>query len=264
MKHQRALQQLLQKRFDEVRGRNPSYSLRAFARSLDTSAAMTSRILAGKRQVSLNLARRILDALMLDPRERAELLEGFTTGKTSAPVSSLPQGEVIDPTYLQLTADQFRVIADWQCFALLSLFKTKDFRSDPQWMAERLGLTRTKVEEALERLLRLELISKNKGGRFSRSTSMFKTTDEVHSLSLRRSHFENLDLAKRSLENDSLEDRDFTHLTLAFNRARMKEAKKAIRKFQDRFDAVFEGDEADPTDVYRMSVQFFPMTRTPR
>ena len=259
MRHQTAVQSLLQKRMTEAKARNPAFSVRALARKVGLSPAMTSRVLSGKRNVSLKLARQITEALMLDPQERSEILSLFPEKKI--PRSDRPTDQV-DPLYLQLNADHFRMISEWHYFAILSLMKTRDFSSSSTWIGERLGLSVPQVEQALERLIRLELVERTEDGRLKRSPSRFRTTDDVVNLSVRKALFEGLDLARSALETESLERRDFTSLTLAFPSARMNEAKEMIRKFQDDFDERFESGSADETDeVYRLSVGLYPLTK---
>lgn len=256
MKHQLAVQQLLQHRFAEARAKNPSFSLRAFARKIGLSHAMTSRVLAGKRAVSAEVAKKIADSLMLDPQEANELLSLFPN-KKKAPT----QTDSVDPMYLQLTADHFKLMSDWHYFAILSLIKTKDFKNDPTWIAQRLGISVATVDQALERLKRLEILVEDKKGILRRTVPRYRTTDDVVNLSLRKAHFTNLELARRSLENDDVKQRDFSSLTLAFRASRISEAKRAIRKFQDEFDAKFEEHERSPDEVYRLCINLFPLTR---
>jgi uncharacterized protein (TIGR02147 family) len=257
MKHQIAVQQLLQARLTEAKTKNPSFSLRAFARKIGLSHTMTSRVLAGKRQVSRDLAQRITQALLLDPQETSEILSQFPEKRKHRTAT-----DTVDPLYLQLTADHFRMISEWYYFAILSLLKTKDFKNDPTWIAARLALPVATVEQALDRLKRLEIVSEDARGKLTRAAPRYRTTDDLANLSLRKAHFNNLELARKSLETDSVSERDFSSLTLAFRSDRLAEAKSYIRKFQDEFDAKFEGEEKAHDEVYRLTVGLFPLTRS--
>lgn len=253
-----AVQKLLQARMLEAKAKNPSFSLRAFAGKIGISPAMVSRVLSGERQVSRKLIQKIMNALMLDPEERAAVLARFPASKKRR---DLRQVDAVDPSYLQLTADHFRMISEWHYFAILSLFKTKNFKSEPAWIAARLGLNLSTVTQSLERLKRLELICETKDGGLQRNSSRFQTTDDVVDLSIRKAHFETLELARKSLESDPVERRDFTSLTLAFPSERMGEAKALIRKFQDEFDSTFEANSGPKDEVYRLWTSLFPLTK---
>lgn len=164
--------------------------------------------------------------------------------------------------YVQLSADQFQVNAEWYYFAILSLIKTRDFKSEPKWIAERLGLHPKKIKDAVDRLVRLGLIQwKTLNGKktLARKEARYQTTDEIPSSSVRRAHAQNLELAKDCLENVEIEWRDFTSLTMAIHPAKISLLKEKIRKFQDEISILIEGEES--TEVYRMCIQLFPLTK---
>jgi uncharacterized protein (TIGR02147 family) len=254
MKEQVAIQRILRERFEELRTRNPAYSIRAFSKKVGLSPATLSRVLNGKRKVSRKLADAISGKLMLDPQERSELLEKFPTR------AKMPRDSV-DASYLQLTADQYQVVADWQSFAILGLTEIPEFKNDPDWIAGRLNISITEVKRVLERLKRLEMVIEDESGNLKRAKSRYRTTDDVVNLSLRKSHYQNLDLAQQSLDHDSIQERDFTWVTFPMDTKKMSEAKTLIRKFQDDLYEVLEKD-ANPNEVYRLAIQLFPLTRS--
>lgn len=253
MKEQLAIQRILRERFEGARAKNPSYSIRAFSRKAGLSPATLSLVFNGKRKISRKLAAEISKKLMLDPQERAELLEQFPAGRKS-------RQDAVDPSYLQLTADQYQVIADWRAFAILGLIEMPGFKNDPKWIAERLGSAVTEVEKIIERLKRLEMVVEDGAGALKRSQSRYRTTDDVANLSLRKSHAETLELARDSLDRDAVEDRDFTWVSFPLDTRKLAEAKTLIRKFQDDLYSILEKD-AVPNEVYRLAIQFFPLTR---
>ncbi len=253
MNAQLHLQRLLKVHFLELKAKNSAYSLRAFSRKLGVSAGTLSLIMLGKRKSSLKLARKIADAMMLDPQERSEVLGTFI--KEQIPSSNLGNEE----HYLQLSSDQFRVISEWYYFAILNLVKTHDFQPNATWIAHRLGLSESNIQQALEKLKKLGfLIEKN--GKLLRAKPKYRTTDDINNLALKKSHFETLDLAKDALLEYDVNQRDYTWLTFAFDTRKMQEAKILIRKFQDEFlDLIEKENEND--QVYRMAIQLFPLTK---
>jgi uncharacterized protein (TIGR02147 family) len=253
MNEQLALQNLLRERFGEIRATNPAFSLRAFAKKLGLDSGALCSFMNGKRRVSRKMAGKISDAMGFDPQERAEILSGFKENTLATqPISGEPL------RYLQLTADQFRIIAKWHHFAILSLMETKGFRSNPEWIANRLGLTKTQVQDALGRLKRLGMISVDASGKIRQGKSKYRTPDDVTNLSLRQGHAENLELGKQSLVRGSVDQRDFTAVTMAIDPNKLPDAKVLIRKFQDDLAALLESGQQ--TEVYKLCVQLFPLT----
>jgi uncharacterized protein (TIGR02147 family) len=254
MKAQSQIQKILHNHFDLLKLKNPSYSIRSFARKLDTTPGTLSLVMLGKRAVSKKFAEKISDKLLLDPQERSEVLGKFLQKN----LSTVPEED-----YIKLSSDQFNVVGEWQHFAILNLIKTKGFNSDPTWIADRLGLSKKKVSECIERMLRLELITQETDGTIKRCSSKYRTPDDVVSLSMRKSHHETLELAHQSLEQNTIDERDFTWVTFAFDPQKMKEAKALIRKFEDEFLEVVQ-DQSTMTEVYRMAIQLIPLTKLPR
>lgn len=252
MKEQIALQKTLRSKYQEMRARNPSFSIRAFAKRTGLSPTTLSLILNGKRKVSKKIIQQVSERLVLDPQERSELLGQFPQAKKQ---------KEADESFLQFTADQYQIIADWHSFAILNLIRIKGFRSDPEWIAERLGSTASQVKTCLERLKRLNFVSEDDNGALRRTHNKYRTTDDVQNLSLRASHYQNLDLARKSLDEDDLPLRDFSWTTFPLDRKKMSQAKTLIRKFQDDlYDLLSE--DAEPDEVYRLNVQLFPLSRS--
>ncbi len=254
LKEQIALKEALQSRLDHLRIRYPRYSIRGFAKKAGISPATLSLILQGKRKVSRKLATQLSERLLFDPQERSEVFHSFLNRKAKNSEQAKETG------YIQLSIDQYRLISDWRAFALLSLIKTSGFRSDRQWIAKRLGISAEEAEETIQRLKRLEMLRET-GGKLQRSVSKYRTTEDVANLSLKQSHLQTVELAHASLENDPVDRRDFTWLTLPFDMSKLAAAKTLIRKFQDDFCALME-ENAEPTEVYRMAIQLFPLTKT--
>ena len=254
MNDQRAIQSVLQSKLTEVQLKNAAFSLRAFSKRLEMSPGAVSQILNGKRFVSKKVAQKICDKLLLDPQEKSEIVGLFPEIK-----KEILNNTTLEPNYLQLQSDQFRVISDWYYLAILSLIKIRGFKQKPQWISRRLGISEKEAKEALTRLKRLRLIEKDKNGALKRSAPRYRTSDDTRDLSVQKSHFQSLELAQKSLTVDAVEKRDFTSITMAINSKKMDQAKILIRKFQDELSSLLE--DSTPNEVYRLCVQLFPLSK---
>ncbi len=135
---------ILLEEFIKAQAKNPSYSMRAYSKRIGVSQAAISEVLAGKRPLTKKTAQKILWGLDKSPNEISQLVE----------TSEQPNVQ----KFKSLDMDTFHLISEWHYFAILSLTETKDFKSSPAWVAERLGLSKKVAEEALERLLRLGML----------------------------------------------------------------------------------------------------------
>ncbi|MBI3017966.1 MAG: DUF4423 domain-containing protein, partial [Deltaproteobacteria bacterium] len=147
---------------------------------------------------------------------------------------------------------------DWYHFALLSLAETAGYKDDPAWLAHRLGVSVKKIKMALERLQRLNMIKRDRQGVLRVTGEEFSTTDGVSSVSIRKSHSQNLELAQKSLEHDDVVVRDFTAMTMAIDPEKLGEARKMIREFRDKLCTYLESGKKK--EVYKLCVHIFPLS----
>lgn len=257
MKEQIAIQNLLRESLIQQQAKNPRYSLRSFAQKVDVHVGALSSILNGKRRVSKELAERIARRLLLDPQKRCELLDLFPEKKKRT--SSASAEAKVNPRYLELETTQFKIIAEWEHYAVLSLMYCQDFKDEASWIALRLGITEKRAEEVVRGLFSAGLVRMNAAAKLERTFAAVRSSDDTVNLSLRKSHETTLELAKESLSREALHERDFTYVTMAIDPRNMSVAKEMIRKFQDELCEVLEA--GNRTEVYRFSTQLFPLTK---
>jgi len=242
-------QLLLQKTLESRRQRNPGYSLRAFSRDLGVSAAALSQVLNGKRRFSLTNAINAAQALGLNTSETDAFLAGFADRKTRK-----------RPAYSRrnLREDQFRLVADWYYFAILNLTKVRGCRASADWVAKRLGLDEATAANAIDRLMRMNLV-RAENGRLIRSTDIVRIDEEMFSPAIRMHHRQKFELASRALDEVDFARREFISVSLPVNKARVKSLKRRLRLYKDAFASLCREDEA--TEVYQFGIQFFPLTK---
>lgn len=253
MLEQVSLQSYLREEFIRAKSRNSAYSLRAFARRLKISPPALSEILAGKRRVSKKMAERLLQQLCTAPDLSNELLSRFNRNEPEdIKAPSSVKG------FSQIDMDVYSLIADWKSYAVMTLSETTGFRSEAAWIAKRLQANEKEIREIIARLLRLGLLKVNDSDQFVTTGAQLSSSDNIANLSVRKSHFENLELAKTVLEEMPIERRDFTALTLAFDPGKLPQAKKLIREFLNQFSSIMESTEKK--EVYRFALQLFPLS----
>jgi len=247
--------------FDQRRVANGRYSLRAFARDTGVKAGPLSEIMAGKRRLTRSTAARILGGLGIDNRRQAQILSSIA--ERSRMSASLPGVMLRGPRRQHLTLvsdDIFSAIAEPCHYYFLSLMQTVDFESDPAWIAERLATSERKVHEIIDRLVRLQIIAKNKdtGDLVALKTNLVTTTD-VPSAALRQSHKVSIEEGMVALENIPLNLRDISSATIALDASKIPEAKKIIRQFRAGMSEFLE--DGVRTEVYNLNIQLVPVTK---
>jgi uncharacterized protein (TIGR02147 family) len=126
-------------------------------------------------------------------------------------------------------------------------------------MARRLGISKQKAHQAVERLVHLGLL-KRVGKTLVRTYKKISTSDGVVNNALRKSHFENLQLAQTSLEVDSIHKRRFFACTAAISPEVLPKLQETSRRAVRRITRQAE-DYGKPTEVYKFLLCIYPITR---
>lgn len=263
VKEQIHIQNLIRSGLSDIKSKNPNFSLRAYAKKLSLSPSALSEILNGKRKVSKKLAGRIVEKMNLDPTEAHNVLNLFD--QKTARLDFVEQGHQghipeapANIDFLKLSSDQFNLISEWQHFAILSLMETEDFKSDVNWIAQRLSLSVTQAQASVDRLIRLGFVFK-KNKKLITNKQALLTSDNIPNQAVRKSHYADLRLAEKALDNCPVDERDFTAITIPANKKNLAKAKKMIREFQDKLTLCLEQGPKD--EVFKFTFYLYPLTQ---
>ena len=228
--------------------KNPRYSLRAFAKSLDVSHTALSLVMAGKRPASKNLIARLADNVGMAPPEKDRLL------------GTVRPRRALVPKYQQMDLDLFELIADWNHYAILSLLDLPGGKFEAKWIAARLSIPQMKARAAMNRLERLGLVG-SVDGRFRQVSAPLKIENSVSTPATRQFHRQILAKARESLDEDPMELRDFSAMTFAMDESLVPLARERIRNFRRKLMAELES-KGTPTHVYNLAVQIYPGSKS--
>lgn len=246
------LQAILHNEYRKKKALAPAYSLRQFAKRLGMPSGRLSELMTGKRRVTKGLALKIVSGLDLDPETSKAIVDAASANSSlSHEIEKRPSRTIEDETFV--------AISDWYHFAILSLAETSGFRSDPQWIAERLGVDVTLIRNAIDRLLFIGLLTLE-GSTLRPAQAQIKTRTDLKSLALRKSHRQSLDQAIQALDDIPLELRDITSITMAISLKKVPLAKMIIQDFRQSLSTLLEtGPGRD--EVYNLNVQLVPVTK---
>jgi uncharacterized protein (TIGR02147 family) len=245
------------------RARNARYSLRAFARDVGVDHGFLSRVLAGKRPLTVEIAQQAAERLGFDAK-RTKMMVLQATAQQAPPgplrEEALAALEALAPgqcPYAQLELDRFRLMTRWYHLALAELVKIEGIPQDPAYLARRLGVSQVEVELAIERLQRLQLVEIDADGRLRRREPQL-ATGGTPAKAVREYHRSVLALAERALDQD-FETRDHSAITMPVDADKLPAVRDAIRNFRREMARLASG--AHPDRIYQLSVQLFRLDR---
>jgi uncharacterized protein (TIGR02147 family) len=256
------LKEELESRFQ----RNSHYSLRAFARDLGVSPARLSDSLAGRAGFSTTVADQIAKKLGFGKEEReyfctlVEMNHARSKSQRAAAAEKLQSLKSnVSSDYQQVQIDSFKVISDWHHFAILELTAIDGFKSEAQWIADQLEISVFSVEQAIERLIRLDLLEKKKDVLVA-TEARTASPSGIPSDAIKKFHTQVLEKAMNAIQVQGVDERDFSTTFMSIDRSRIPEAKEKIKKFRREFSQEF-ANSSKKENVYCFSTQFFNLTK---
>lgn len=234
---------------------NPHYSLRAYARDLGLHSSTLSSVLKGYRRLPLKRSQEVANRMKLTPRERTLFLKSLGRSKSSKIKNNFQEEEerfVLDEAY-------YKVIAEWEHFAVETLLEIPHLNPTASVIAERLGIPLNRAMVVVENLKTCGLIRENGEGQLVKVHSKLCTTEDISSQAIRAGHLESLEMAKQKLEEVSVESRDFSSVTIAMNLRQLPAVKHLIRDFRKKLIALVK--DGEETDVFQVAIQLYPLTK---
>lgn len=227
---------------------NSAYSLRSFARDLETDPSLLSKLIRGKRKISNKQIDRLGKLLNLSLRN----IESF---KNPSEIDYRQEERY------QLSLDQFDVIAEWQHYAILEMMSLKDFKPDLNWLAKKLSLTPKEVLACLQRLQRVGLLKIHPNGNWedvSQGRSTHILNKNFTSYAHKKAQKSILEKAKESMDTVKIESRDQSSIMMSCSRDKIDEAKDMITQFRRQLSDFLE-DSTEKDSVYQLSISLFPL-----
>ena len=234
---------------------NPHYSLRAYARHLGLHSATLSMVLKGQRSLPAKNITQVAQKLSLTPKDQTLFFESFY--KIKAKLDDIKIDFANEDRFM-LDESNHKIIAEWEHYAVLTLFDLTEFEPSTNEISERLNITVNRAEVVLNNLFTAGLVKTNELGKLTTTHANVRTTSDIKSNALKQSHLENLELAKQKLEEIEVALRDFSSTTVAIDLEKLPEAKSIIREFRQKMTALLR--DGEKTEVYQLAIQFYPLT----
>jgi len=261
MEAKQIYQKYLKDEFERRKQRNPSYSLRAYARDLALPSSKLSQYISGDCGISGKKAAAIAKNLHLSPleielfvcsAEACHARDALTRDLAQAKLKTL-----LEDAFSTVNMEKFNLIRDWYHLAILELTEVESFQSDLKWIAKALGVEITQVTEAVQRLERLELLDST-SERWVQTQKDFETPRDISSRAIRDYHRQMMNVVENRIEEVSTEKRELGSVVFAVDQNLVPEFKQLIRRFQ-KDAAALAGRSQNKDSVYALNLQFMPI-----
>lgn len=261
MRSENSYRQFLQNEWVARSGRNPSYSLSAYARDLGLSPSSLSRVLSGAQGLSLARARKIAKEIDLSESEtehfcaqveahhgRSQLTRKIAarTLRTQTPVTGLD-------------LDRFQLVSEWYSIATLEALQLTHAKFSAAWVASSLGITEQQAKESIQRLIQLKLIDSKTG---KKKSTYLATPNGIPSRALKNFHRQVLTKALNAIDEQSVQTRDLSAVTFPMNQEDLVWAKSELQAFRKKLTTRLSKTKKK-NSLYLLSIQLFSLLKEP-
>lgn len=257
--------EILKNEFESRSSRNSRYSLRAYSRDLGISPTSLSLILSGQQGLSKPQAEKLARQIGFNKEQQRMFIDLVECAHArSSKVRDLARVRLIkhDTSGSSLQLDQFRMISDWYHLAILELTALPIFKSNVTWIAKSLGITREQAEQGVDRLKKLEFLEEVDGV-LKQTQDFMATPSGVPSAAIKSFHHQLLKKAEAALDEQSVEERDFSSVIFGMDEKDMDWAKEKMREFRRELMARLENNPKK-NNVYCLNMNLFRLSQKER
>lgn len=247
--------------------KNPSYSLRAMAAQVGFSHSTLSLVMRGALNLSQESARKVASRLNLSATETEYfclLIQAERTQDLEIRESILKRISSLNPKRVvadDLRVDVFKQRSEWYYTAIMGMAELPNNHINPLQISKRLGISKIEAEVAIDRLLRLELLEKEKNGRLVPVRDrLLLQSDATKDQALRKFYRQMLQKAGESLETQSTNERVSGFETIPISSEAISEARQITERYFQEMIALAKKFPKQK-NVYHLIVHFFNLTQ---
>jgi uncharacterized protein (TIGR02147 family) len=254
--------------YETKKQQNPGFSFRVFSRMAGfTSPNFLKLVMENQRNLSRVGARKIAQGLRLnqDAAKFFENLVQFNQATTAEKKEHFARELLNSRSYRKshpLNESQFNYFANWYYIPIRELASLTGFREDPRWIASQIlpAIQPHEAKKALQELLKLGILRRNKEGKIELAALNITTGDEVTQSSVAHYHREMLKRAAESIDIIPRENRDISAITMGMSLGTAHKIKEKIQEFRRDIVELVSQDK-DPNTVYQLNFQLFPLAK---
>ena len=224
--------------------KNPSYSLRSYAKSLSIDPTFLSRIMKGEQSLTTKTIKR----LMLEFDMSLESLLQITRNEALSNIKFFSHAE-------------FSLISKWYFFAILDLVDLPNFESSTSFVAKSLGLREFEASAAIEVLVEAGYLNISEEPWKNNLQASDWNNHDVTSTEKKNFQKQILKKAIEAVDEVEIADRYNSSLSLKFDRKLLPEVKKKILDFKEDLDTFIEESSKDKDSIFQLAIAFFPLTK---
>jgi len=253
------------------KGRNPAYSGATFARQAGLGAhTLLGMAIRGQRNLGPDTIRAFSRALSLKGREAVIFEKLVLFNQSRKPddkafyldqLHSVSQGA--GRVLIGRIRNHAEYLSHWYVVALRELVSTRDFRPDADWIVKRFKsrITPKQAQEAWQVLVALGMVESDESGRCKVVTPSIDLDPGHVDFAVRAYHRDQLARARIAIDEESLDERMLSSLTMAVRESDLPVLREKINEFRKSLNVSNDGRAAEERDhVVAVNMQMMVLT----
>lgn len=247
---------LLERDFQKKQKINPLYTLRSYAKYLNVSPSTLSRVLSRQIKVTPKVFEIIAPKFEFSPIQYNYYLEGLRDSKNLENIRNIEHQGMNS-----IEMETFNLIADWYHYAIMHMCSLPDFKQDPEWIAERLGIKDVElIKSAINRLIEFGMLGIDKNQNYYKVAQFNIVIDyNISSIAMRERQKQILKMSSEKIDTVPITSRDHSTITIPIDESLLPEIKERIKKFRRSLGNFIIKSNLDPKQVYELQISFFPL-----
>jgi uncharacterized protein (TIGR02147 family) len=252
----------------------PGFSCTVFARKTGLrSHAFFGMVISGKRNLTPRSIRAFSSAINLKPEEYAyfEKLVLFNQARGLSDrnfyFEQLRHAELASrgsQDLVEKLQNSSALLRHWYTVAIFELTDCSEFQPDRDWIAGALKnrVTPLQAADAWKSLVENRLVQKNEStGRWEKTPKLLDFDPDKLDFVIQNFHLEMLNRATDSIQQDTLQDRELSSLTLAVHEEDLELLKKEIKNFRKRINRQFSREDGKSTRLVAINLQLLTLSK---
>lgn len=247
---------------------SPTFSLEQLGRKTGClTKSHISLIVSGKRTLTSTRAAALGKALGVSDREMPyyQKLIQFNQAKDGTEKENF-LNELMSHRGRSLEANlnmqAYQVLEEWHGLAIRELARMPNFDPNPQALSARFRglLSPIQARRAVKLLIEANLLTVDEDGNIRATSVALRTTDEINSVAIRRYHKSCLDLGKRIIETEPLNEREFGSVNLVLRHEDIPKVKDLIKNLRENVLALAQEIPTNESAVAQINIQMFQLS----
>ncbi len=244
---------------------NKNLSIRNMAKKIGFSHTFLSLVINKKKHLSRTTAHSVADYLSLSSKEYdifLNLVEINTARslKHREKIFNRLIEQKLQINAFQLPLSIFSLMYKWYYLAILELTKLKDLIIDSNTVAKNLGITKTESKLAIDRLISLGLLKKE-NNRLVKVHKITNSESVTPNEDIRNYHKDILHKTIDTIDNQSIEDRYLSSMTVAISKEDLPQLKEMVDEFKMKVSCFLNKNE-NKNSVYQINFQAFELSQS--